>query len=129
MRLAAALAFLCLAACGPSAATSKIAGIYVGDTTAPMEKTTPRPDGTVDSTAEHKAPDQVSLRLGTDGTAHMKIGNRFDQKGIWKLDGDKLTLASKDGTAMPVRGKVDNDTITLTMNLLPGSRAVVLHKK
>ena len=120
------LALFLFAACN-AGASNKVAGTYVIDAKAlvaamPAEMKEPLTKAGKDVEKE-MAPmfEGTSIELNADGTATMKTKDFMTKKekvakGTWKLDGDKITMTSKDadsGKDETKTGTFKDGTITV----------------
>lgn len=133
------LALFLFGACGAGAA-STAAGTYTVDTTALMASIPAAVQEAAKKAGEDLGKKMAEMFTGTvelkaDGTAIMKgkFGDAVqDATGTWKLDGDKITITSKDPKDKPMTGKYASGTITIdTPDAGPGPRPkqLILRKK
>jgi hypothetical protein len=128
-----ALALFLFAACG-AGASGNVAGTYTLDTKALVDQIVaamPKgKDAAADEAAKKMMSDMAgkstaSVELAADGTAKMTgemMGQKMDGKGTWKVEGDKITITSKEsGKDDTKSGKIQGGTITIEMPAMDGS--------
>lgn len=143
MKLVPVLALFLFAACSAGAA-GKVPGTYVLDSKQlaadmiALQKGTPAYDEAKAKAAAEGIGKtmQATLEIKADGTAEMKgtFGDKKDDtKGTWKVDGDKITITTKENGKDDVRtGKIQDGTITVEMPAGPAAPAplkMVFRKK